>query len=153
MSQGQEYARQFERTNEEFIKAVQDCPDERWKGPAAGEKRTVATVAHHVASSHAFIADRTKQLADGGQLTPPDIDAMNAEHAAEHPSPSKNEVVALLKKNGENAAAIYRSIPDEALSVSIEVPGRGPFSVKGMMEMVAIGHPRMHMDSLKDAEN
>jgi hypothetical protein len=149
MSKGEECARQFEEINQQFIRAVEDCPDGRWTGKAAGEERSVATVAHHVASSHAFIAERVQQLAGGGQLTPPDIDALNAEHAREHPSPSKEEVIGLLKENGAQAAGIYRSISDDNLQHSIDIPGRGNFSVKDMMEMVAIGHPRMHMESLQ----
>ncbi|HET9199671.1 MAG TPA: DinB family protein [Dehalococcoidia bacterium] len=149
MSKGEDYARRFDEANKEFIAAVENCPDERWTGEAAGEERSVATVAHHVASSHKFIAERTQMLAAGEQLTPPDIDAMNAEHASEHPNPSKDEVVQLLRQNGARAAEIYRAVPDEGLDKSIEIPGRGKFSVQDMMEMVAIGHPRMHMESLK----
>ena len=110
--------------------------------------RSVATVAHHVASSHSYIADRTQRLAAGEQLTPPDIDEMNAEHASEHPSPTKEEVVTLLKNNGAEAAAIYRQIPDDGLQNSIEIPGRGSFTAQQMIEMVAIGHPAMHLESL-----
>lgn len=150
MSKGEEYARQFEQANREFIAAVESCSPEKWTGKAAGEDgRSVGTVAHHVAFSHAFIAERVQMLANGEPLTPPDIDAMNAEHAAEHPNPSKDEVVGLLEQNGRRAAEIYRSIPDDRLQNSIDIPGRGTFSVEQMIEMVAIGHPRMHMESLK----
>lgn len=149
MSKTEDFAKKFEEANRQFIFAVENCPDEKWTAKAKGEDRSVATVAHHVASSHSYIAERVQQLAAGEQLTPPDIDAMNAEHAAEHPSPSKDEVIALLKENGSRAADIYRSVPEEGLTNAIDIPGRGSFTAQDMIEMVAIGHPAMHLESVR----
>jgi uncharacterized damage-inducible protein DinB len=148
MSRADELARSFELANEAFIQAVEACPDEKWTNPAANEERNVATIAHHVASGHMFIAERVQMVAAGGRPEPPDIDARNAEHARANPSPSKEETIALLRQKGAEAAAIYRQLDDEGLDRSIEVPERGTFSAEKMIEMVAIGHPQMHQQSL-----
>jgi uncharacterized damage-inducible protein DinB len=148
MSRGEELAATFEEANKELIKAVEDCPDEKWKSKASDEDRNVSTIAHHVASSHLFIAGRVQAIASGEQLSPPDVDARNAEHAAEHPNPTKEETLALLREEGAQAAAVIRGLGDEGLDESIDVPGRGSMSAAQVVEAVQIGHVNMHLPSL-----
>jgi uncharacterized damage-inducible protein DinB len=148
MSKGEELAATFEQANGDIIKAVEACPDEKWSAKAADEERNVSTIAHHVASSHLFIAGRVQSIATGGRLAPPDVDARNAEHAKEHPHPSKEETLALLKDEGAQAAEIIRGLSDDGLERSIEVPGRGQMSAGQVVEAVQIGHVNMHLPSL-----
>jgi hypothetical protein len=92
-SRAAQIADQFESAQEAFIRLVESLTDEQWgrvgrNGPERlndeDEGRTVGVIAHHVAMSGPFIIDRIRAMLAGRQMTPVDIHAMNAAHAAEH---------------------------------------------------------------------
>jgi hypothetical protein len=54
----------------------------------------------------------------------------------------------MLRKYGEAAAGVIRSLSAEGLERSIEIPGRGRFTVADMVNNVLIGHPVMHLKAI-----
>jgi hypothetical protein len=98
------------------------------------------------------IVSMAQAVGAGGQLPPITmemIDQGNAQHAAQNPNPSKDEVLALLRSDGEKAAGIIRSMSDEQLSKTLKLPlSDDPVTTAQAIEMIAIGHPAMHMQSV-----
>ena len=153
---GAKLAQQFEAANDELIKAVDGCSDEQWRATCAGEQWSVAVTAHHVAVSHEGIAGFIQAIANG-QPVPPLTGEMleqgNAEHARQYANCTKNETVELLRRNGKAAASMLRGLSDEQLERGAEIPlvGGRRMTASEMAEMVLIGHPRSHLESIRAA--
>ena len=155
-----EFANQFEAAQDEFIRLVQSLDDAQW--PRTGknypqrineedEGRTVGVIAHHVAESGNFIIDRIQRMVRGETLPPPgDFRASNAEHAVEHASVTKEEVLSSLRESKPRIAGAVRAIPDDQLDVSRDTPA-GPMSVAFRLERVLIGHIKQHQGSIEAA--
>ncbi|HET9199667.1 MAG TPA: hypothetical protein VFO84_01650, partial [Dehalococcoidia bacterium] len=88
----------------------------------------------------------------GGQAPPLSmemIDQGNAQHASQNPNPSRDEVLTLLKEDGHKAAGIIRSMSDDQLSKTLKMPvSDDPITTAQMIEMIGIGHPAGHMESI-----
>jgi uncharacterized damage-inducible protein DinB len=153
MGKADELARKFEESNQQFINAVEGCSDEKWRSEASGEdKRSVGTVAHHVATSHMQVVGLAQAVGSGVQVPPLTMDMIeqgNAQHARQNPSPAKDEVLSMLRADGEKAAGIIRSMTDDQLSKTAKLPlSEDPVTTAQIIEMIAIGHPAMHMQSI-----
>jgi hypothetical protein len=152
MGQSEELARQFEETNRRFVEAVQNCSDEKWRSTPSGEQRSVGTIAHHVATSHMQVVGIAQSVGSGAPapaITMEMIDQGNAQHASQNPNPSREETLGLLQQDGEKAAGIIRSMTDEQLAKTLTMPAAdSPITTAQFIEMVGIGHPAGHMQSL-----
>jgi hypothetical protein len=151
MGKSEELANRFEQANREFIKAVEGCDDEAWMRVPEGEQRSVGTIAHHVAVSHMQVVGLAQAVGSGAQIPPITmemIDQGNAQHASQNPSPSREEVLSLLRQDGEKAAGVIRSMTDDQLSKTAKLPmSDDPVTAAQMIEMIAIGHPAGHQQS------
>ena len=155
-SRAEVLARRFEQTNEELIAAVEGCSDEQWRTTCPGEQWSVGVTAHHVATSHVPIAGVVRALATGQPLPPITsemIDAGNAEHARQFANCSREETVEQLRSAGLEAASIVRSLSDEQLDNGAELPilNGQRVSAGQFAEMVLIGHPTGHLESIRAA--
>lgn len=160
MNRAEELANEFQHVYTEFAELASSLSPDEWQKVAANsplfrmgveETRSVGVVVHHVASSMPAIAETIRRLAAGEELPamqPADIDRVNAMHAAANPAPDQPRTVALVREHGSQAAALVRSLSDEALNRS----GRtviGPCSARDYVRRVLIGHLDWHRDSLK----
>lgn len=74
----------FTALNHEIIAFVECCPDPLWRTPCANDGRTVAVVAHHIASSHEPVMQLVQMVANTQPiptLSYAMFDAANAQHA------------------------------------------------------------------------
>ena len=147
-------ARRFEQTNEELIATVQSCSDEQWRKTCPGEQWSVGVTAHHVGTSYGPIAGFVQALATGQPvppLTSEMLDASNAEHARQFAGCTKEETVELLRSGGRAAASIVRGLSDEQLDNGAELALMGGQRVSAgqFAEMVLIGHPTSHLESIR----
>jgi hypothetical protein len=155
-----QYATDFEAAQQDFIKLVEALDEEQWGRVGKNfpqrineedEKRPVGVIAHHVAVSGPYIMERIQLMAEGKPLPPPrDFREVNAEHAAEHASVGKDEVVRMLRETQPRLAEAVRAIPDDQLDQTRETPA-GPMSVATRLERVLIGHIKMHQGSIEAA--
>jgi catechol 2,3-dioxygenase-like lactoylglutathione lyase family enzyme len=154
-----ELARQFELTQTRFVDLVESLTDAQWKMVGSNfpqrlndedEGRTVGVIAYHVAVSGPWILDRIEAMLQGRQLTPPDIRAINAQHATEHADVSRDEVLGVLRRTLPTILARVRAIPDDQLDQSRDSPA-GPMSVAQRLERVLIGHVEVHRGSIEAA--
>lgn len=59
---------QFTALNNEIIAFVERCPAALWRTPCANDGRTVAVVAHHIASSHEPVLQLVQMVANAQPL-------------------------------------------------------------------------------------
>lgn len=149
---GQALADRFEQANKEMTTTVERCSDAQWKTKTSGETWSVGVVAHHVAEGHGAIAGLIQKIATGQPLPPLTMDMlhqMNAAHAKQHANCTKEETLALLRKNGATAASTVRGLSDEQLDRSAPVLGGPPMTAQQMVERVLIGHIQEHHGSIR----
>ena len=148
-------AREFEDANQEFTETVQVVSEEDWRNICPAETWTVGVTAHHVADSYELAIDVLQALAAGESrtVTAEMLDELNAEHAVRHAGCTREETVRLLQSNGEKASTAIRSLPDEALDTSHEVPylGDEPVTLEQFVRICLTGHHGAHLPSIRDA--
>jgi uncharacterized damage-inducible protein DinB len=146
-------AKQYEAKVQDATATLEKLSDADWKKTTAGEKWTVAVVAHHVASGHEGIANIIKAVSAGQGLPGFTMDVlhdMNAKHAQEHAHAAKADTVALHKKNAAAAASIVRSLSDDQLAKSgVVLQGMPAMSVEQIVTGILINHVDDHMGSIK----
>lgn len=152
------YAEEFREVQEKFIELVGSLSDEQWSRVGKNfperidedEHRTLGVIAHHVADVEEFIVDRIYLMLEGRPLAPVDFKVINSDHAVEHASVTRPEVLWLLRANQQRIAARLRAIPDDALDVERQTPA-GPATIAQRIERVLIGHLKTHQGSIEAA--
>ena len=125
-----------------------------WSKPCPGEDWPVGLVAFHIARAFQrqaeFVEDaqagRGPHLFDRG-----DTDALNAGVAAEHPTPSRDEVVALGTKSVERIAGAIDGLADADLDRIAFVYDGKDRSVLWVVGTLAVRHARGHRESIAAA--
>ena len=150
-----ELVARFTGFNNEFIAFVDNCSDEDWRKVCSGEGWTVGVVAHHVAAGHFGAIDFVRMIVAGEaipEITMEAIDQMNAEHAKEHTNCTREEVLALLRKNGSAFAGYLEGLSEADLArTSYLVLIGGDVSAQQFIEMVILQSGGEHFDSIKAA--
>ena len=148
-----ELVARFTGFNNEFIAFVDNCSDEDWRKVCSGEGWTVGVVAHHVAAGHFGAIDFVRMIVAGEaipEITMETIDQMNAQHAKEHANCTREEVLALLRKNGSAFAGYLEGLSEADLARTgyLALIG-GDVSAQQLIEMVIFQMGGEHFDSMK----
>ena len=150
-----ELVARFTGFNNEFIAFVDNCSDEDWRKVCSGEGWTVGVVAHHVAAGHFGAIDFVRMIVAGEaipEITMEVIDQMNAQHAKEHTNCTREEVLALLRKNGSAFAGYLEGLSEADLGrTSYLAAIGGDVSAQQLIEMVILQLGGEHLDSMKAA--
>ncbi len=112
------------------------------------ETRQVGVVAHHVGDWLPLMSERVRRMATGEELpplTPADIGAINAKHAAANPRPDQAATVALIRDYGGLAAEVVAGLTDESLDR--ETPAG--LTPERIVRLVIIGHVTGHEASIR----
>ena len=147
-------AAKLESANAAVIAAFESCSDEQLGKTCESEGWPVTVAAHHVAMSHASIAGLAQLIANGQQVPPITMDminAGNAQHAKEFANVSREETLALLRKEGQAAVELVRGLSDEQLdrTAPMAFAGGAEWSAADVIERVLIGHPTQHGESIR----
>lgn len=157
MSRAEELADELAAAGDAFVDAVAGLTPEEWRTAAVNhpdvrmgdeERRTVGVVAHHVGDMLPMLAEIVRRRAAGETtvpLTPADIDAINARHAAGNESPDQAETVAMIRDNTAHAAELVRGLTDEQLDRA----GPGELPAEQVVRRVMIGHFGWHEASIR----
>jgi hypothetical protein len=152
-ARAEELARKFEAKAQEATGVLERLSDADWKKVTAAEKWSVGVTAHHIAASHETIAGLVKTLADGkpGPNIPLDaIHGMNAKHAQEHAACTKEDTLALHRKNVTAVASLVRGLADEQLDRSGNVIAGIPAMSAGQLAGgLLCSHIDEHLGSIK----
>ena len=150
-----ELVARFTGFNNEFIAFVDNCSDEDWRKVCSGEGWTVGVVAHHVAAGHFGAIDFVRMIVAGEaipEITMEAIDQMNAQHAKEHTNCTREEVLALLRKNGSAFAGYLEGLSEADLGLTGYLAAiGGDVSAQQLIEMVILQSGGEHFDSMKAA--
>ncbi|HEY8597382.1 MAG TPA: DinB family protein [Thermomicrobiales bacterium] len=153
-TQAEALAEQFAAANDALIAAVAGCAEAAWRRPCEGEDRTIGVTAHHVAVGHAGFAQLLGAVV-AGQAVPTisleELHAMNARHVRDHAEVGRAETLDALRRNGEDLTRVVRGLSDEQLGLTTPVFGGREMSVGQIVELVVIGHPRQHLESIRAA--
>jgi hypothetical protein len=149
-------AAKLDSANAAVIAALESCSTEQLGKTCEGEGWPVTVAAHHIAVSHTGIAGLVQLIANGQPLpaiTMEMIDAGNAQHAQEFANVSREETLAMLRKEGQAAVEMVRGLTDEQLdrTAPMAFAGGAEWSAAEVIERVLIGHPEMHGASINAA--
>ena len=133
---------------------VRTTSDADWSKPCPGEDWPVALVAFHIARAFQRQAEFVEDAQAGRgphQFDWGDTHALNAGVAAEHPAPSKDEVVALGTKSVERIASVIDGLADADLDRVAFVYDGKDRSVLWVVGTLAVRHARGHRESIAAA--
>jgi hypothetical protein len=126
-----------------------------WRMPTH-DGRTTGVVVHHVAFMYPLEIDLARALAAGQPIegvTWDAVHAINAKHAAEHPRTTKDEAIALLRRNSAAAAAAVRALSDEELdrAAPVSLNADAPLTCQFFIEDHALRHSYHHAAKIRAA--
>lgn len=133
-----------------------DLSPEQWRTPMPHDGRTMGVIVHHVASIYPLEIELAQQIAAGKPLAGVTWDAVatvNAGHAKENSSVTKEAALALLKQNSAAAAAAIRALSDEDLdrAVSQSLYGEAELTCQFFLEDHAVRHAIHHLAKIRAA--
>jgi hypothetical protein len=126
------------------------------KGGSGKDNRPVGVCVHHVASVYPVEIQLASAIASGKPVTDVPweaVAAMNAKHAEDNAGTSKEEAIALLKKNSTEAAAAVRKMTDEQLdsAAPFSLSYGAPVTAQFVLEDHAVRHSWHHLARIKEA--
>lgn len=153
-----ELADRLEQGTQALVALATGLSDEQWRTKIPGDGRTVGVVVHHVASVYPIEIELARTVGAGRPVegvTMADIHTMNATHAAEHATVSKDEAITLLITNGTAAAQAIRSMTDAELGTAANVSlyAGAPLTAQFVLEDHAVRHSYHHAARIRAALN
>jgi len=130
--------------------------DGQWNRRLPGDGRKIGVVVHHVASMYPLEVQLAEVLA-GGQpvagVSWDDVHRMNALHATEYDAVTREEAVALLRKNSAAAAVAIRALADAELDQAalVSLNADAPLTCQFMLEDHAVRHSYHHLGRIRTA--
>jgi hypothetical protein len=127
-----------------------------WYTPIPKDGRTVGVVVHHVATMYPLEILLAYTLAGGKPIVGVTWDVvhrMNAQHAEEHRTVTKEAALDLLRTNSASAAAAIRALSDEQLdrAAPISLNADAPLTTQFMLEDHAVRHSYHHLAAIRGA--
>ena len=114
----------------------------------------MAALVHHVAIAYPLEIDFARTLAKGQPvacITWTTIDAWNAQQGEEFATVAKEDALALLRKNSQDAAEAVSALNDEELdsAAPISVYGNAPLTAQFFIEDHAVRHSYHHLANIR----
>lgn len=130
--------------------------DFEWQSRVPGDGRKIGVVVHHVASVYPLEIQLAQSLAKGQAVegvTGEVVGKMNAAHAKEFDGVSKDETLALLRRNSAAAAAAIRVLSDEELdqAAPVSLNANAPLTCQFLLEDHAVRHSYHHLARIRAA--
>ena len=130
--------------------------DAEWRTPMPHDGRTLGVIVHHVASVYPIEIQLAQAVGQGQAVTgvtAKDIDEMNAKHAVDNASVTKEAAIELLERNSAAAAEAIRALTDEQLATAMPVSlyGDAPLTCQFVLEDHAVRHSYHHLARLRAA--
>ena len=130
--------------------------EKQWQTAIPKDGRKVGVVVHHVASVFPIEIQLAQVLAKGQPIagvTWDDVHAMNAKHAEDNATVTKQEAIELLRQNSAAAAAAIRALSDEELAnaATNSLYADAPLTCQHMLEDHAVRHCYHHLAKIQAA--
>jgi hypothetical protein len=125
-----------------------------WETRVPRDGRKIGVIVHHVASVYPLEIQLAQTIAGGKPIegvTGDDVNAMNAGHAREHDSVTKDAALDLLLRNSMAAAAAIRALDDEDLDQAAQVSlySDAPLTCQFVLEDHAVRHSYHHLARIR----
>jgi hypothetical protein len=154
MGRADEQAAEVEAVGDELAAFCRSCTPEEWVTIVPGEGWPVGVVCFHAANGNDGVVGWMQTMLEVGELTitPDDLDAGNAEMAAEHAGVTVDEAADLAIAASRRAATYLRGLTDAQLEATAPFgpAGGAVLSVAALAENVP-RHPRSHLASAQAA--
>jgi len=149
----QTLAAQFERSSHAVIVFTERCSVNDWRIITEDERWPAGVVCRHIARGFEVHAELIRRAVTGQPLTGhtwETVHESNAQHAREWANCTKDETLALLRHDSNEAAAVVRQLSDAHFDRTMLFPlaGDEPISTEQIVEAM-IDHPRIHLESLR----
>jgi len=130
--------------------------NEEWNTRLPGDGRKIGVVVHHVASVLPLEIQLAQTVATGSPVTGVTkevIDEMNAGHARDHDTATKEETLDLLGRNSVAAAAAIRLLGDGELNraAPVSLYSDAPLTCQFLLEDHAVRHSYHHAACIRRA--
>ena len=145
----------FQAFHKEFISFIESCSDEDWKKMCEWEEWSVGATAHHVGALHYGVIELAGKIVNGEKLPPlteQQIIEMDNQAARENANITKEEVLAITKKNGDALAKFAGGLGDEELDRTgyLELM-KSDVSTQQFLEGVIVQSGGEHLANMKKA--
>ena len=150
-------ARRVEEGAANLASFVEGISQGEWRAPASTtDLRSIGVIVHHVASAYPVEIDLARAIASGKAVTDVTSEVvaqLNARHAKEHSSVTKEAALELLRRNSCEAAAAVRAFTDEELdrSAPFSLSYGAPLTAQFVIEDHAVRHSWHHLARLRTA--
>jgi hypothetical protein len=130
--------------------------DAEWRVRLPADGRTVGVIVHHVATMYPLEIELAQAVAAGNAITGVTWQAVhdiNATHAREHAATTREEAIALLRRNSALAADAIRSLRDDELdrAAPISLYYDTPLTCQFFIEDHAMRHSWHHTAGIRRA--
>ena len=139
---------------------AQKLTEEEWNTPVneGRDDRTIGVIVHHVASMYPIEIDVAKAVAAGNSVMDVSWDTVadiNAGHARDNASATKEEALDLLRRNSRDAAAVVRGFTDAELdrAAPFSLSYGAPMTAQFVIEDHALRHSWHHLARIRAARS
>jgi hypothetical protein len=147
-------AERLERGARSLIGLASTLTEAEWETPVPGDGRRVGVMVHHVASMYPLEIQLALALAAGRPIegvTWDVVHALNAQHAADHASVTKEAAIDTLRANSQAAAAAVRGLTDAELdsAAPVSLNADAPLTCQFFIEDHALRHSYHHLARIR----
>jgi len=147
-------AERLEQGALELEKFASGLTEAQWQTRGLKDPRKVGVVVHHVATVYPLEIQLAQTVAAGNavlDLTWDVIHQMNASHSSEYDEVTKEETLALLRRNSAAAATAIRAMKDEDFDNAAPVSfySDAPLTCQFLLEDHAVRHSYHHLAALR----
>jgi hypothetical protein len=130
--------------------------DAEWRARLPKDNRKVGVVVHHVATMYPLEIQLAQLLAEGKPVegvTWDVVHEINARHARDYDSITKEAALDLLRRNSSAAAQAIRALSDEQLdrAAPVSLNADAPLTCQFMLEDHAVRHSYHHLERIRAA--
>jgi uncharacterized damage-inducible protein DinB len=149
-------ADRLERGSRALADFASSLTDEEWRTRIPHDGRTVGIVVHHVASVYPIEIGLAQTIAEGkpvAGVTSEVIDQMNARHAEQNRDVTKEEALALLRRNSSAAAEAIRNLTEDDLdrAAPVSLYEGATLTCQFVLEDHAVRHSYHHLGIIRAA--
>ena len=149
-------ARRLEANANALAEFAAGMTAEQWRTPMPHDGRTMGVIVHHVANIYPLEMELAQSIAAGKEMVGVTWDVVatvNAAHASEFKSATKDEAIALLKRNSAAAATAIRAMSDDDLDRAVvqSLYGGAELTCQFFLEDHPVRHSIHHLAKIRAA--
>jgi hypothetical protein len=153
-ARAEKLAQRIEQGAQTLEAYAEGLSDAEWTTPIPPDGRTAGVIVHHVASVYPIEVHLANEIAAGRPVTDVTwavVADMNARHAQDNAACSKQDTLALLRKNSLEAAQAVRALSDAQLdsAAGFSLNAGAPLTSQFVIEDHALRHAWHHLARIK----